>query len=325
MRIVGTIFGLLLALIYVLCAAAAAIVFAIQAQVFNPATYENLFAANDVYAHVQDTIARSYVPPSSLGGLPAEKVNLIANELLPVDALQAAIEPAIGQWVAFLKGERSDLSIDWTLLKVTAGQNGPTALAAAQQGLPACSVDQARSGAAMRFECVPSPDQDGQTQAQSLLDAAIAGAPDTSVINLEREREGFDAEGRRKLHLGMRYGALVPLGIYLLVAVFAVRSWSAALLWFAIPTLFAGLVTGAVGVVSGRLFPDFLRKKMGDGNGLHSDPAGLIVSDLSVQLSGGLSNGIMIAGAGLAMTAVAALLATGAIRKAAAPPGTGYY
>lgn len=327
MRIVGTIFAALLALVYIAAAAAAAILFAAQAQLYTPSTYETLLERNGFYERVPGLIAGSYIAGGSIPGLTSDKAERMVQAMVPKLVLRETVEPAIAQFVRFARGESGEVTIDLTRLKETARVNVPGALDVAHEGLADCSPAQVQAGLARRLECRPAADDLDQLtrEMQAIVNIALDGAPNISVLNLEKESSEFNAEQRRQAHLGMKWGPLLPLAIYLLIAAFAIRSWSAALLWFAIPTLIAGLAVAAIGLVSQSLLPGAVQRQFLADGPSETNPADVLVAELATDLAGVFSTGTILAGGVLALAAIAALLATGAVRKAAAPPRSGYY
>ncbi len=336
MRFGGIILAVILSLILIPAAAAAAILFALQAQIYSFATYEKLLADNNVYARAPDLMVdmmihedRRAASPGYISsfGLPQDKARRILTEILPADVLRETVEPAVSQIVTFVRGEGSDVSFDVARLKATVRQNFPAALAIAQDGLPECTQAQLQARLAERFQCQPPADLNLQLaqEAKTLLDTLLARTPDSQTWPLETGSSDFTPEKRRTARLAMLLSPAVPLVIFLLIAAFAVRSRSAALVWFAVPALIAGLIVAGTGLVAGKLFPPILAREMRLDGAQGADPVRALFAELSLDLAGSVSNGIMAAGALLAVAAVAALLMAAADRKSAAPPESGYY
>ncbi len=327
MRIAGTIFAMLLTLVYIPAAAAAAILFAAQAQLYTPSTYETLLDRNRFYERVPVLIVGNYIAGGSFPGLTSDKAERMVQAIMPKLVLRETAEPAIAQLVTFARGESGEVTIDLTRLKETARVNVPGALDVAHEGLADCTPAQVQAGLARRFECRPAADDLDQLtrDMQAMVNIALDGAPNISVLNLERESAEFNAEQRRQAHLGMKWGPLLPLAIFSLIAAFVIRSWSAALLWFAIPTLIAGFAVAAIGLVSQSLLPGAVQRQLMPDNSSGTDPADVLAAELATDLASVFSTGTMLAGGVLALAAIAALFAMAAVRKAAAPPGSGYY
>jgi hypothetical protein len=335
MRVLGNLVGVFLSFFYIPAAIAAGVMFALQAQIYRPATYHDLFESHRVYERVPDLMVDMMADDagSSEGagliaglGLPEDKARQMMSTLYPPETLKQSIEPVIGQVVDFMRGDASDLELDVAALKDAARQNFPAAIAVAQDGLPECSAEDLQSGLHETFRCRPQGELNVQlaTRGQAALEEMLAQTPDRQVIPMETGEASFNPEKRREARRIMMLSPLVPLVIYLLIAAVTVRSWSAALLWFGIPTLIAGLGVAAIGLVGSSLFPDFLRKNLFD-NSPGQDPVEVFTSEMMIDLAGSVSSGVMIGGGILAGFAVVALLATGAVRKAAAPPESGYY
>lgn len=336
MRAVGLGMGVVLSLVMIPAAAAAAVLFALQAQIYSQSTYEKLLIDNNVYDRAPGLVVDMMIHQGgesstpdliSTFGLPEEKVRRILTEILPPDVLKTTVEPAVGQIVTFVRGDGSDVTFDVGAMKNAVRENFPSALAIAQDGLPACTPQQLQARAAERFKCLPPADINGELgqRAQATLDTALSQTPDSQTWPLETGSSDLTPEKRRKARLIMLFSPVVPLVLYLLVLACAARSRSAALVWFAVPALFAGLAVAATGLIAGKLFPQVLTREMRIDTAPDADPVRALLAELSLDLAGNVSNGIMVAGGLLAAAAVAALLAAAAARKSAAPPESGYY
>jgi hypothetical protein len=336
MRVIGIIAAVVLSLLFVPAAAAAAVLFALQSQIYSAATYEKLLADNGIYERAPDLMVdmmlheeRNSSSPGVIAslGLPEEKIRRILTEIMPPEILKDTIEPAVGQIVAFARGDGSDVTFEVAGLKDAVLQNFPAALAIAQDGLPECTPQQLEARAAEHFKCLPPASINGELGRRALatLETTLSQTADSQTWPLENGSSEFTPEKRRHARLGMLLSPAAPLVIYLLIALFAARSRSAALVWFAVPALIAGLVAAATGLIAGRLFPQILTREMRIDTAPDSDPVRAVFAELTLDLAASVSGGIMVAGIVLALTAVAALLAAAADRKSAAPPESGYY
>ncbi len=323
MQILGKILAGVISLIYVPLAALAAIAFALQTQLYTPSTYKSLLVDGEAYQRFPGLLADSLAVAAN-SSAPDGTIRTILEEILPYDLLRETTEPAIEQLVTFVRGEGSSLVLDLEPLKKAARANLPAALEKAQDGLPACSTDQHDSSTLELFKCRAEPAREDEMlqRAHNLLDGVFAEMPDSRTIPLEQEGDVLPLEQRRLIRIAMLFSPLAPLAVYLVICALSARTWSAALIWFAIPTLMAALAVSAIGLVSRSLAPRFVNDNILPRS---DDPLNMLAGELIIDLAKTLATGTIIAGATLAVMAIAALLVTGTLRKAAAPPGKGYY
>jgi hypothetical protein len=189
---------------------------------------------------------------------PAQWEELI-RFLLPAADLQRTTESALEDAFSYLKGERDSASVSMVELKMrlmgTAGDELILLLLKAQ---PPCTEEQKaqinagnfENGGATAIYCAAS----GETLAKVIppmrnrLSRVASQIPDRVVIFKPPSASNGDKYGRepvtilRALFRSMRFIALMPLALLLLVAVFAVRSVKDLLRWWGIPLFIAGLI-----------------------------------------------------------------------------------
>jgi hypothetical protein len=251
----------------------------INRQVFNTSIYKNALFEQNIYIRLPEivAIAISSQPGAGgngVGGSPSFTVfttadwQTIVATLLPPDDLQTMTESTLDQVFAYLNGETDTVTVPLDKLKERlAGPASTDLILQLINSRPACTeqyLAQLFSGTANSslVLCKP-PDLVVSLVVplfQELLVTVAAELPDQVTI-IQPQPAGAPSLGAgpfgadpvttiRLVRLVIRLSPLVPLALFILVTLFAVRSFKSLLRWWGIPLFISGVLALGVGLLT---------------------------------------------------------------------------
>jgi hypothetical protein len=205
-------------------------------------------------------------PPAFFTGLSRDQWTSLLTQLLPAQWLRTTAESAITQVFALIDDPAAAPRIMISLREFKqrfTGQTGVDVVSQLLDALPPCPAEAILSieNPDQLLQCRP-PDEilaQAEPQIQQALQQAATGIPN-EVDLMQPLREGgllsanswnLPASPRMLLLYGrwiVRLSPILCLGLLLLVALLAVRSWKGWLQWWGVPLFLAGLSTLALAI-----------------------------------------------------------------------------
>ncbi len=259
--IFARIVAVILAALFIVTALAVLILFNIERQAFNPATYKGALTRGNFYQQfpflLGDLLTRNLgnSAPDFMQRLTAAQWKDLVETLLPEQQLQGMTEESINQVLAYLNGETQTPQI--SLLPLKQNLAGPAGLNAALtiiHAQPDCTLQQiAAIIASLNQGELCNPPQAVldlfKPVIQSELQATVTAIPDEVLIipdaNSPSQQAGLEL--LRLLRLIIRLSPLIPLMLLLGITILAVRSFKGWLAWWGWPLLLTGLPGMVIG------------------------------------------------------------------------------
>ena len=317
--------GIAFAVLFVLTAVPALILFNFDRRAFSAQTYQKAFVSADFYNKLPAILADAMLSgttdtsqlPIVMQGMSQQAWEGYFRAMLPQETLRAMGDETLNSIFAYLNQQTDSVQV--SLVPLKAGMNsdvGVQAVFALLRTQPDCTMEQMAQTAMnllnnneIQFcnppaELIPmlTPVIRGQMQ------AAAMAIPDQLI--LLTALPGSDPRTRlQAVRLGMRLSPILPLTFLLLMTVATVRSLKSWLNWWGIPLFITGLLAMLMSLSGAPIFgvvlqsilvnrlPAFLPSVM-----LGSASA-LAAAMLQVLLSPILWQGLGIASIGLGMTA----------------------
>lgn len=331
MKTLAKILAVVCAVLFVISGVLALTLFNIEQRAFTAKTYKQAFSEQGLYEKMPAVLAGAMTTSiaENPGADPYLKALTQADwertlaSLLPPDELKTLTDDALDSVFNYLNGKTDSASLSLLPFKRRmAGESGVEAVKQILAAQPDCTAEQLTqmglnliSGGEMIL-CNPpaetvdlfSPMIETQLQVMTiaipdevtLIKGSQAGAP-----NDPRERLG-------QLRAGMKLTPVLPLLFLFGLTVFAVRSLGDWLKWWGAPFLVAGALSALLALVGSPLVTGFIRQALQNGS---LPPALLLLTQETVGavtrqvLSPVITQGLILAAAGLAMTILGFLLA----------------
>lgn len=210
-------------------------------------------------------------PPDYIKNLKAEDLEAIFTDLLPPAWIQEQVEITLKQLFAYLNGDVNRFEIRIPMQELKSRLKGEAGLETILKFLrsqePCTEADLASlaqldlSGGPQAIPiCAPPEDMVERYRPTilSMLNDAVLRIPDilkiTDLDGPENTSDEPPLEPLRKViaaaRLGALYGLLLVIGLLLLIALFAVRSFKGWLRWWGIPVFIAGTLGFAAAFLS---------------------------------------------------------------------------
>ncbi len=266
--LIARIIAVFLAALFVMTALTALVLFNIERQAFNPATYKKALTSGGLYQQfpllLGDLVTKnlgSSAPAFMQRLTPAQWKNLVAT-LLPEGQLQRMTEETINQVLAYLNGETRTPAISLLPLKQSlAGPAGLNAALTIIHAQPDCTLQQIAAIIASLNQgelCNPPKAMLDlfQPVIQTELQATSAAIPSEVVIvpdansPSQQTALGF----LRLLRFIIRLSPLIPLALLLGITILVVRSFKSWLAWWGWPLMLTGLPGMFIGFSGAPLF-----------------------------------------------------------------------
>lgn len=239
LTIIARILAVFLAALFGITALASLILFNIERQAFNPATYKKALTNSGFYQQfpllLGDLVTKNLgdSAPAFMQRLTVSQWKDLVETLLPEQKLQGMTEETVNQVLAYLNGETQTPTISLLPLKQSlAGPEGLNAALTLIRAQPDCTLQEIAAIIASLSQgklCnPPSAVLDLFKPAiQTELQATTVAIPDQVVIvpGAGNPSQQAALEFLRLMRLIIRLSPLIPLALLLGITIFAVRSF----------------------------------------------------------------------------------------------------
>ena len=252
------------ALLFVLTALAALILFNLERKAFAPQTYQQAFANDNFYERLPAIIAQTLATPTQQQGLPIAMRGLTPQNwekfiraLLPPDTLKELGDQALTSTFAYLNNETDRAALSLAPLKERmASEAGVQAVVELMKAQPDCTLgDVARmtrtflSGHELSL-CNPPAEALGiiTPMLQGQLQIAAAGIPDQVTLVSANPAAGKNdpRQQLKVLRLILRLTPILPLLMLFVLTVLAVRRLRDWLAWWGAPFFVTGILASVM-------------------------------------------------------------------------------
>lgn len=266
--IIARTIAVFLAVIFVITALAVLVLFNIERQAFNPATYKRALTGGNFYQQfpllLGDLVTRNLgnSAPAFMQRLTPTQWKNLVETLLPEQQLQTMTEESINQVLAYLNGETTTPKISLLPLKQSlAGPGGLNAALDIIRAQPDCTLQEIAAIIASLSQgelCNPPRSilDLFQPVIQSELQVTAAAIPNEVVIipNANSPTQQAGLELLRVIRLIIRLSPLIPLALLLGITILVVRSFKGWLAWWGWPLMLTGLPGTFIGFSGAPLF-----------------------------------------------------------------------
>lgn len=245
--------AVLLAILVVLTALPAQVLFNLERKAFTAATYQQAFANDDFYARLPGLLARALAGsdqalPVNMQGLTVQDWESFFRDLLPSDILKTMGDQAVASTIAYLDGRDPAAVLSLSPLQQRlASEAGTRAVLGLMRTRPLCTLEEiARitlaviNGQSLSL-CNPPEDLYPVVipliQGQMRVLASVIPA-EVTLTRVDPQNGRPDPRQRIEVaRLVMRLAPVMPLGLLLLLTVLIVRSLRDWLAWWGLPLL----------------------------------------------------------------------------------------
>ena len=257
--------SIFVAILFVITAVMATLLFNFDRRAFTVETYQRAFEQQDFYNKLPTLLARSVASaemdnsqmPIVMQNMSAEAWEGFFRILLPPEVLQVMGNDILNSTFAYLNLESNSIQVNLLPVKASmVSDTGTQAVFALFSSLPACTLDQIAQitinlmfGGQIEF-CNPpadvlpllTPVVTGQMQiAASLI-------PDSLTL-VSAPPENDPREKIQTARFFMRLSLILPISFLLTLTVFAVRSVNDWLTWWGFPFAATGFITLVIGIL----------------------------------------------------------------------------
>ena len=254
-----TIIAVIFTILFVITALIALLVFNVERQAFNPATYERALVNENFYRQVPALMGN--VLSKNLGAsappfakqMSATEWKTLIEALLPPEQLRVMTEDAITQFFAYINGEIQTPYLSFAPLKQNlASSNGLNAALTIIKSRPNCTAAQLANMIASFGQELCNPPAEMLDLAgpfiQAQLDTVSAAIPErVSMVNTNTATQHSTMQTLKVLRLVMQLSPLIPLALLFAITLVAVRSFKSWLNWWGWPLLLTGLPGAIIG------------------------------------------------------------------------------
>lgn len=255
----------LLAIAFVVTLVLSFFLYSFEKNAYNPETYKTAFLDKEFYKRIPATLGEQLVIMANGNGtdsaegnagtalslfknLTANDWEILINELLTTEDLQAMSEANIDSLFNYVNGNTSTASISFAVLKESLeSERGVNAVIVLLDAQPDCTVEQmlelatsAITGSGLIF-C--KPPENALDIAKPLIRTQLIvlnqSLPQEKVY-LSRENTDEALEQTQARRILMRLSPLVPLFLLSIITMVAVRSTKSWLQWWGYPLLISG-------------------------------------------------------------------------------------
>lgn len=269
MKTFRTTISTLIAILFVITAVMAILLFNFDRRAFTAETYQQAFAREDFYNKIPSLLAQSITSetdptqqPLGMQGINQETWDSFFHTLLPPDVLKPIGDDVLGSTFAYLNMESDSIQVDLSPVKTSMlGDTGTQAALVLVRSLPACTIDQAAmimfgmfSGDQVQL-CNPPENVLPMLMPliQSQMQVTASLIPDQLTL-ITAPPQNDPRERIQTLRLFMRLSLILPILLLLTLTVFAVRSVNSWLSWWGIPLASTGFIAFLVGILGAPLF-----------------------------------------------------------------------
>jgi hypothetical protein len=268
-------FGIFLALLFVLTAVPALVLFNFDRRAFTAETYQQAFAKSNFYDQLPALMANSMLAgttdpsqlPVVMRGMSQQAWEGYFRAMLPQETLKAMGDETLNSVFAYLDMQTNSVQVSLAPLKASmvseAGTQAVFALLATQ---PACTLEQIAQAAAgllgsneIQF-CNPPAELLSlmAPMIQGQMQAATMAIPDQLPL-LTAPPQDDPRQTLKTVRMAMRLSPILPLGFLLLLTIVAVRSLKDWLNWWGIPLFVTGGLAALMGLAGAPIFGFVLR------------------------------------------------------------------
>lgn len=259
------IFVIFFAILFVITAVIALILFNFDRRAFTAETYQKAFAKDGFYNQLPAVMAEAMVSsgtdqsgfPIVMSGMTTEAWEAFFRAILPPEAFQVIGDNVLDSMFAYVNMETNSAEISLVPLKaLLAGDQGVQAVFALLATQPDCTLSQMGAMALGLMSeqemllCNPpaelTPLLTPIVQAQ--LQAATIAIPDQITI-ASADATNDPRQRLRTARLFMRLSPILPLIFLLGLTIIAVRSLKSWLSWWGIPFIITGVITSLMSLV----------------------------------------------------------------------------
>jgi hypothetical protein len=263
----------LCAFLFVLATSLVILLFYAERLLLDPEVYKEALQKAHLQERLPGMIARWLAAPPAgssfqknyptfLKNLTSQDWEVIVNQVMPGEDMQAMAQDLVNELLAYLKGESSSITIPLSMLKerLASADGMETLVRQVINKQPACSLEEVfriLSGLVQGDILLCNPQEDAvitymMPLLQGSMKAAIQLIPDEMDIPLIAPGSfsccissptGGTLPSLSTIRLIFHYSPVVPLILLLLITMLAVRSIKGWLLWWGLPLLLAGLLT----------------------------------------------------------------------------------
>lgn len=276
----STLLAAICAFLLVVVASLTLVIFIGERLVFNPGTYKQALRSQHVYDRMPALIAEQIIfeeqHPSSGASLPSDLLRLtqddwqvMLSDILTPASLKAQAESVIDQIFVYVNTPGMPLKLKVSLVdfkQKLGAEEGYRAVMHIIALQPACSSDEwaqiVNNASAAQFEDIPycrPPDEvlaASDPYIRAAIHEVVAAIPNETTLNPNEGSTNSTAktnDGRVSIQRVRRYiliSLCLPAGLFLLIAVFGLRSFTSGGLWLGLPLMVTGLFIFVAAVVA---------------------------------------------------------------------------
>jgi len=268
-------FGIFLALLFVLTAVPALILFNFDRRAFTAETYQQAFARSNFYDQLPALMAESMLAtttdpsqlPVVMRGMSQQAWEGYFRAMLPQETLKAMSDETLNSVFAYLDKQTNSVQVSLLPLKASmvseAGTQAVFALLATQ---PACTLEQIAQATMNLLNSNEIQFCNPPAELLPMMTPLIQGQMQTAAFAIPDQLPLLTAppqdDPRQTLQtarMAMRLSPILPLGFLLLLTIVAVRSLKDWLNWWGIPLFITGGLAALMGLVGAPIFGAALR------------------------------------------------------------------
>lgn len=266
--------ALLCAFLFVITTGGALVLYNAETRLFNASLYIDALESQGIYDRLPTLAAESLAvapdgndtnsPRTYLNLLPIESWETVFRALLPPEVSRPMAEQALHSVIDYLNGESDTAHLSLARFKThLSGAAGSESLLAVLRAQPACTLEQivqvtigSLFGEPAGFVlCNPSDELLDlfQPLLQAQMQTVASTIPDSLDLTPDVEGTVHPLDGLRSARAWMRISPYIPIGLLLLITLFAVRDLRGWLSWWGIPILLGGLLGILLSAIIGPL------------------------------------------------------------------------
>ena len=337
MKTLAKILAVSCAVLFVISGVLALTLFNVEQKAFTAKTYKQAFSEQGLYEKMPAVLAGAMTTsiaenPNAdpyLKALTQPDWERTIAALLPPDELKTLTDDALDSVFDYVNGKTDSASVSLLPFKRRmAGESGVEAVKQVLAAQPACTAAQLTqmglnliSGGEMIL-CNPPAEMVDlfSPMIETQLQVMTIAIPD-EVTLIKGNQAGTPNDPRRRLgqlRAGIKLTPILPLLFLFGLTMFAVRSLSDWLKWWGVPFLITGALSALLAVIGSPLAGGFIGQALSSGS---LPPALLSLTQETVGaaarqvLSPVVTQGLILAAAGLAMAVIGFLLARRTVNR----------
>lgn len=267
--------GIFLALLFVLTAVPALILFNFDRRAFTIETYQQAFTRSNFYDQLPALMAESMLAtttdpsqlPVVMRGMNQQAWEGYFRAMLPQETLKAMGDKTLNSVFAYLDMQTNSVQVSLIPLKASmVSETGTQAVFALLATQPACTLEQIAQATMNLLNsneiqfCNPPAELLPMLtpMIQSQMQATAFAIPDQLPL-LTAPPQDDPRQTLQTARMAMKLSPILPLGFLLLLTMVAVRSLKDWLNWWGIPLFITGGLTAFTGLVGAPIFGAALR------------------------------------------------------------------